>query len=56
MEKGEVKKEKVSYEDNLQLIPLAKEGNTEALNKLIEANLPFLRRVHKQGCPPEMHI
>ena len=28
MEKGEVKKEKVSYEDKLQLIPLAKEGNT----------------------------
>ena len=45
MEKGEVKKEKVSYENNLQLIPLAKEGNTEALNKLIEANLPFVTSI-----------
>ena len=48
MEKGEVKKEKVSYEDNLQLIPLAKEGNTEALNKLIEDNLPLVTSISKK--------
>lgn len=48
MEKGEVKKEKVSYEDNLQLIPLAKEGNTEALNKLIEVNLPLVTSISKK--------
>ena len=46
MEKGE--EEKVSYEDNLQLIPLAKEGNTEALNKLIEANLPLVTSISKK--------
>ena len=40
--------EKVSYEDNLQLIPLAKEGNTEALNKLIEANLPLVTSISKK--------
>ena len=48
MEKGEVKKEKVSYENNLQLIPLAKEGNTEALNKLIEVNLPLVTSISKK--------
>ena len=48
MEKGEVKKEKVSYEDNLQLIPLAKEGNTEAFNKLIEAYLPLVTSISKK--------
>ena len=48
MEKGEVKKEKVSYENNLQLIPLAKEGNTESLNKLIEANLPLVTSISKK--------
>ena len=48
MEKGEVKKEKVSYEENLQLIPLAKEGNTEALNKLIEVNLPLVTSISKK--------
>ena len=48
MEKGEVPPAPGSYEDNLQLIPLAKEGNTEALNKLIEANLPLVTSISKK--------
>ena len=48
MEKGEVKKEKVSYEDNLQLIVMAKEGNKEAMNKLIEVNTPLVSSICKR--------
>ena len=48
MEKDEIKKEKASYEDNLQLIPLVKAGNVEALNKLIEANLPLVTSISKK--------
>ena len=48
MEKGEVKKERVSYEENSQLLPLAKAGDTNAMNKLIEANLPLVTSISKK--------
>ena len=48
MEKGKVKKEKLSYEDNSQLLPLAKAGDAEAMNRLIEANLPLVTSICKK--------
>ena len=48
MEKGKVKKEKLSYEDNYELLPLAKSGDTEAMNKLIELNLPLVTSISKK--------
>ena len=48
MEKGKVKKEKLSYEDNSQLLPLAKAGDAEAMNRLIEANLPLETSISKK--------
>ena len=48
MEKGKVKKEKISYEDNSQLLPLAKAGDAEAMNRLIEANLPLVTSISKK--------
>ena len=47
-EKGKVKKEKLSYEDNSQLLPLAKAGDAEAMNRLIEANLPLVTSISKK--------
>ena len=48
MEKGKVKKEKLSYEENSQLLPLAKAGDAEAMNMLIEANLPLVTSISKK--------
>ena len=48
MEKDKVKKEKLSYEDNSQLLPLAKAGDAEAMNMLIEANLPLVTSISKK--------
>ena len=48
MEKDKVKKEKLSYEDNSQLLPLAKAGDAEAMNMLIEANLPLVSSISKK--------
>ena len=48
MEKDKVKKEKLSYEDNSELLPLAKAGDTEAMNRLIEANLPLVTSISKK--------
>lgn len=48
MEKGKLKKEKLSYEDNSELLPLAKAGDVEAMNRLIEANLPLVTSISKK--------
>ena len=48
MEKAKLKKEKLSYEDNSELLPLAKAGDTEAMNRLIEANLPLVTSISKK--------
>lgn len=48
MEKGEVKRERVSYEENSTLLPLAKAGDTNAMNMLIEANLPLVTSISKK--------
>ncbi|WML35779.1 RNA polymerase sporulation sigma factor SigF [Clostridium sp. OS1-26] len=36
------------YDNNIQLIRLAKEGNKNALNKLIEVNLPLVSTISKR--------
>ncbi|APM40397.1 RNA polymerase sporulation sigma factor SigF [Clostridium kluyveri] len=43
-----VKKIKYSYDDNLKLIKCAKEGDKEALNKLVELNLPLVSAISKK--------
>ena len=48
MEKGKLKKEKLSYEDNSELLPLAKAGDAEAMNRLIEANLPLVTSISRK--------
>ena len=48
MEKGNVKKEEFNYEDNSQLLPLAKAGDAEAMNMLIEMNLPLVSSISKK--------
>ena len=48
MEKGKIKNGKLSYEDNSELLPLAKGGSEEAMNRLIEANLPLVTSISKK--------
>lgn len=48
MDNGIVRKEVYNYEENSQLIPLAKEGNQEAMNKVIEMNLPLVSSISKK--------
>ena len=48
MEKGKIKNGKLSYEDNSELLPLAKAGDEEAMNRLIEANLPLVTSISKK--------
>lgn len=48
MEKGKLKKEKLSYEDNSELLPIAKAGDAEAMNRLIEANLPLVTSISRK--------
>jgi RNA polymerase sporulation-specific sigma factor len=48
MDKGSLKKGEFNYDDNSQLIPLAKVGNEDAMNKLIELNLPLVASISKK--------
>lgn len=43
-----LKKANYNYEDNLELIKYAKNGNKDALNKLIEVNLPLVSAISKK--------
>ena len=48
MEKGNFKREEFNYDDNVRLLPLAKEGNEAAMNRLIEMNLPLVSSLSKK--------
>ena len=48
MEKGNFKREEFNYDDNVRLLPLAKEGNEGAMNRLIEMNLPLVSSLSKK--------
>lgn len=48
MEDGSIKKEEYNYEDNISLIPLAKSGDEEAMNRVIEMNLPLVSSISKK--------
>ena len=48
MKNGNVRKEDFNYNDNSQLILLAKDGDKEAMNILIEMNLPLVSSISKK--------
>ncbi|MBW6408530.1 RNA polymerase sporulation sigma factor SigF [Clostridium weizhouense] len=48
MEKGNLKREEYNYNDNSELLPLAKSGDNAAMNKLIEINLPLVSSISKK--------
>ena len=48
MENGNIRKEVYNYEENSKLIPLAKAGNQDAMNKVIEMNLPLVSSISKK--------
>lgn len=43
-----VEREEYNYEDNSKLIPLAQNGDSKAMNKLIEMNLPLVSSISKK--------
>lgn len=43
-----VRKENFNYNDNTELIKLAKSGNDEAMNKLVEVNTPLVSSICKK--------
>lgn len=43
-----IKKEDFNYNDNTELIKLAKSGNDEAMNKLVEVNTPLVSSICKK--------
>ncbi|MGL5380851.1 RNA polymerase sporulation sigma factor SigF [Clostridium sp.] len=48
MENGSMRREEYNYDDNSKLIPLAKAGNEEAMNRVIEMNLPLVASISKK--------
>ena len=48
MSEETLKKLSYNYEDNLELIKYAKNGDKSALNKLIEVNLPLVSAISKK--------
>lgn len=48
MEKGNLKREDYNYNQNTELIAVAKQGDSEAMNKLIEMNLPLVSSISKK--------
>ncbi|MCT8977197.1 RNA polymerase sporulation sigma factor SigF [Clostridium sp. CX1] len=48
MSEEAVKKSRYDYEDNLELIKYARNGDKSALNKLIEVNLPLVSTISKK--------
>lgn len=48
MEKGNLKREDYNYDQNVELLSVAKQGDAEAMNKLIEMNLPLVSSISKK--------
>lgn len=48
MERGNIKREEYNYEENAQLLVLAKQGDDLAMNRLIEMNLPLVSSLSKK--------
>lgn len=48
MENGNIRKEAFNYDDNSQLILLAKQGDKKAMDILIEMNLPLVSSISKK--------
>lgn len=48
MDRGSLNRGEFNYDDNSQLIPLAKAGNEDAMNRLIEMNLPLVASISKK--------
>lgn len=48
MEKEDLKREDYNYDKNPELIALARSGDSDAMNKLIEMNLPLVSSISKK--------
>jgi RNA polymerase sporulation-specific sigma factor len=48
MEKEDLKREDYNYDKNPELLALARNGDTDAMNKLIEMNLPLVSSISKK--------
>ena len=48
MEKEDLKREDYNYDKNPELLALAKNGDADAMNKLIEMNLPLVSSISKK--------